>query len=198
MILLLFALAGIVLGLLFGGRFAHCAKYPLSGLILPVVALLIKTGASFLLTPQTGAVPVGIVQYALIFGFLLMNVRRSGWPLLIFSGSFLNFLVISLNGGCMPVSESLLIAGSERAQQLAAGEIYAYSAITPQTVLPILGDVIRIGPKGVPFGFASIGDILLGIGVALLCFQMMRFQGGDADTGKKEREKSKRKHGPER
>ncbi len=182
MILLTFAIVGVVFGLIFGGRFRRCAKYPLSGLILPIGALLIKTGASYMLVPQTGAVLVSIVQYALIFGFLLMNAKRSGWPLLIFSGAFLNFLVILLNGGCMPVSESLLIAGSTRAQQLAAGEIYAYEPVTPQTALSFLGDVIRIGPKGVPFGFASIGDILLGIGIALLCFQMMRYDEPAADT----------------
>ena len=181
MILLTFAMIGVAFGLLFGGRFSRCAKYPLTGLALPIGALFIKTGASYLLTPQTGAVLVSIIQYALIFGFLLMNAKRCCWPLLVFSGSLMNFLVILLNGGCMPVSESLLTAGSVRAQQLAAGEIYAYSAITPQTALPFLGDVIRIGPRDIPFGFASAGDILLGIGIALLCFQMMRFGVNAAD-----------------
>ncbi len=175
MILLTFAIIGIVLGLLFGGRFSCCALYQLKGLVLPIGALVIKSGASYLLHPQTGAVLVSIIQYALIFGFLLMNIKHIGWTSLVFSGSFLNFLVILLNGGCMPVSESLLIAGSTRAQELAAGSIYAYTQITPQTALPFLGDVIRIGPRGVPFGFASIGDILLGVGVALLFFQMLRY-----------------------
>ena len=174
MILLTFAIIGIVLGLLFGGRFSCCTKYQLKGLILPIGALLVKAGASYLLQPQTGAVVVSIIQYALIFGFLLMNIKHIGWALLIFSGSLFNFLVILLNGGCMPVSESLMVAGSVRAQQLVAGNIYAYTKITPQTALPFLGDVIRVGPRGVPFGFASIGDILLGIGVALLFFQMLR------------------------
>ena len=174
MILLTFAIAGVVIGLLFGGRFGHCAKYPLKGLVLPIAAYVLKTGAAYLFAPQNGAALISIVQYVLIFGFILMNVNHSGWPLLVFSGSFLNFLVILLNGGCMPVSEALLVTGSARALQLAEGEIYAYTAIKPQTTFAFLGDVIRIGPRGVPFGFASIGDILLGAGIALLCFQMMR------------------------
>ena len=57
---------------------------------------------------------------------------------------------------------------------LHAGKIYAYSAITERTVLPFLGDVLRLGPAGLPFGFASAGDIVLCAGVALLCFQMTR------------------------
>jgi hypothetical protein len=175
MILLTFAIAGVVFGLLFGGRFCRCAEYPLKGLILPVIALLMKAGASYLLQPQDGAILVGIVQYALIFGFLLLNINRGAWPLIVIFGSFLNSLVILLNGGCMPVSDALLVEGSIRAQQLAAGGIYAYSLMTPHTVLPFLGDVIRIGPRGVPFGFASVGDLLIGIGTALLFFQMMRY-----------------------
>ena len=42
------------------------------------------------------------------------------------------------------------------------------------TKLAFLGDMIRVGPAGLPIGFASAGDILLGIGVAILAFSMAR------------------------
>jgi len=174
MILLIFAVLGIAAGLLAGGWFRHCAEYPLRGVALPIGALLIKAGAAYLLTPQTGAVLICLLQYALIFGFLLINSKQVVWTLFVFAGSFLNFLTILLNGGCMPVSGTLLAAGSERARLLASGGIYAYMAVTPQTLLPFLGDVIRVGPKGMLLGFASAGDILLGAGIAILCFQMLR------------------------
>jgi len=175
MILLLSAIAGIVLGLLFGGRLKNCAAYPLRGIWLPIAAFCVKTAAAWLLKPQTGAVAVCIIQYALVFAFIALNMIRGWWPALVFAGSLSNFLVILLNGGCMPVSASLLGTNTERTELLLDGRIYAYCAAGPDTALPFLGDVLRIGPAGAPAGFASIGDIVLCCGVALLCFQMTRW-----------------------
>ena len=174
MILLVAAALGIALGLASGGSFRSCAKYPLYGAMLPILALLLKAGASFLLEPQKLAETICILQYALVFSFLLLNAKHGLWPLLAFLGAFSNFVVILLNGGCMPVAASLMGTDAARIALLHAGKIYAYSAITERTVLPFLGDVLLLGPAGMPFGFASVGDIVLCAGVALLCFQMTR------------------------
>lgn len=174
MILLAAAALGVVLGLVSGGSFKHCAKYPLHGAVLPILALLLKAAASYLLEPQKLAETVCILQYALVFSFLLLNAKHGLWPLLAFLGAFSNFVVILLNGGCMPVAASLMGTDASRIALLHADKIYAYSAITERTVLPFLGDVLRLGPAGMPFGFASVGDIVLCAGVALLCFQMTR------------------------
>jgi len=176
MILLLSAVAGIILGLLFGGRLKNGASYPLKGIWLPIAAFCVKTAAAWLLKPQTGAVAVCLVQYTLVFVFIALNMARGWWPALAFAGSFFNFLVILLNGGCMPVSAALLGTDTARAELLLDGRIYAYCASNPDTALPFLGDVLRVGPAGMPAGFASIGDIVLCCGVALLCFQMMRWR----------------------
>jgi len=95
----------------------------------------------------------------------------------------MNFLVILLNGGCMPVAVGLLKSGSERTAQLAAGQIYAYTAVSADTVLPFLGDVLSIAPRGMTIGFASPGDLVLCAGVGLLCFQMTRDTGGGRENG---------------
>lgn len=174
MILLVAAALGVILGLASGGKIRRCARYPLYGAVLPIVALLLKAGAAWLLEPQTLAETVCILQYALVFLFLLHNARHGLWPLLAFLGAFSNFVVILLNGGCMPVAASLMGNDAARIGLLLAGKIYAYAAITPQTVLPFLGDILRFGPAGLPIGFASVGDIVLCAGVALLCFQMTR------------------------
>lgn len=174
MILLIFAALGLLLGFATGGSVRRLSRYTLTGILLPIVALIIKSGASALLTPQTGAVAVCLVQYALLFGFILLNARRSIWPLFVFVGSLLNMLVIVLNGGCMPVSATLLSGAGERVSQLVQGRIYAYCLMNGTSKLPFLGDIIRVGPAGVPLGFASAGDILLGVGVAILAYQMTK------------------------
>ena len=184
MILLGFAALGLILGLLTGGSLRALAHYPLKALLLPIAAYALKagaafllapqTGAAFLLAPQTGAVIVAVAQYALLFLFLILNIRRPVWPLFAFAGTLLNFLVIVGNGGCMPVSPSLLGEAGTRLTQLAQGQVYAYCLANTATRFAVLGDIIRIGSASHPLGFASIGDLLLGIGVGILCWHMTR------------------------
>ncbi len=174
MILLGFAALGLIIGLLTGGSLRALAHYPLKALLLPIVAYALKAGAAFLLVPQRGAVLVAVVQYALLFLFLILNIRRPVWPLFAFAGTLLNFLVIVSNGGCMPVSPSLLGEAGIRLTQLAQGQVYAYCLTNASTRFAVLGDIIRIGSASRPLGFASIGDLLLGLGVGILCCQMTR------------------------
>ena len=183
MILLVFAALGFLIGLLTGGSFRGMARYALAGVLLPIAAYLLKAGATLLFAPQTGAIIVSLLQYSLIFLFLLLNYRRPIWPLVAFIGSLLNFLVIVLNGGCMPVSASLLSGAGERLTQLLEGRVYAYCLTTASTCLPLLGDIIRIGPASMPFGYASVGDIILCIGISILCWQMTQTprEAGDAE-----------------
>lgn len=185
MILLIFALLGLIAGMLFGGSIRGISRYTIVGILLPVAAYLLKVCASQLLAPQNGAIVVSILQYSLLFLFLLCNHQRIVWPLFAFFGTLFNFLVIVLNGGCMPVSASLLGSAGERLTQLAEGRIYAYCLMNDATRLPFLGDIIRIGSAEHPIGFASVGDLLLGAGAAVLCWQMTR---GTGRTAKNETE----------
>ena len=173
MILLGCAALGILVGLIGGGSLRGLGRYALRGALLPVAAYLLKAGAAALFTPQTGALLVCLLQYSLLFLFLLFNHRRPVWPLFAFAGTLLNFLVIALNGGCMPVTASLLNQG-ERLAQLAEGRVYAYCLADQATRLPFLGDVIRLGSAQTPLGFASIGDLVLCVGVGILFWQMTR------------------------
>ena len=85
----------------------------------------------------------------------------------------------------MPVSPSLLGEAGARLTQLAQGRVYAYILMDATTRLPLLGDIIRVGAADRPLGFASIGDLLLGVGVAILCWQMTR-EAKPAGKGKTE------------
>lgn len=174
MMLLGFAALGIVAGLIAGGSLRGFGRYPLVGLLLPVAAYLLKAGASVLLPPQTGALIICLVQYSLLFLFILLNHRRPIWPLFAFAGTMMNFLVIALNGGCMPVSARLLRDAAGRLDQLVQGRIYAYCLMDESTRLPQLGDIIRLGTADQTLGYASLGDIVLCIGVGILFWQMTR------------------------
>ena len=171
---------GFAAGLLTGGSLRNAAEYPLRGLALPALAYAVKMGAALLLNPQTGAAIVCCVQYGLLASFFLLNARAFLWPGVSFTGAFLNFLVILLNGGCMPVAARLLTDGPARAQQLAAGRVYAYTVVDAHTVLPFLGDVLALGTRARTFGFASVGDLLLCVGVGALCFFVTRGVAGYA------------------
>ncbi len=80
---------------------------------------------------------------------------------LISLGLALNFVVIALNGGFMPVSlEARRLAGRASLIERDANVI----PMTPDTVLPWLGDVLPL-PAGVPFANVfSIGDVLITLG----------------------------------
>jgi len=160
MILLVCAFLGTLLGLIFGGSLRGIGQYALRGIWLPIAAFVLKAGAA------------ALVQYILLFVFLLLNYRRPVWPLFAFVGTLMNFLVIACNGGCMPVAPSLLTGAGERVTQLMNGQIYAYCVATEATHLPYLADIIRIGSAANPLGYASIGDIVLSVGVGILCWQM--------------------------
>jgi len=173
MILLLSAVVGLAIGLLSGGTLTNIRQYPLKGLLLPVLALLLKAGAAYAFQPQKAAVLVCVLQYGLLFAFVLLNIRRPIWPIFVLLGTLSNFLVILLNGGRMPVSAALVGQLPQRLEALAQNQIYAYCLANEQTVLPSLGDVLRLGPAGTPFGFASIGDLILCLGVLTLCIQLL-------------------------
>ncbi len=183
MILLVAAALGLLAGLIRGGSVTNIARYPLRGAFFPVLAYAVKLGAAALFKPQTGAVAVCVLQYGLLFAFLALHVRRPVWPAVAGAGVLLNFLVILLNGGRMPVSAALLADGSARAKLLAAGGIYGYAAADASTRLPFLGDVLRIGLPGGTLGYASPGDLVLCAGVLVLCFQMTRYRGAGEGAG---------------
>lgn len=182
MMLLGFAALGILAGLISGGTLRGLGRYALRGVVLPLAAFLIKALASNLLAPQTAAVPVCLAQYSLLFLFILLNHRRQVWPLIAFCGTMLNFLVIALNGGRMPVAAALL-GGTERLAQLKASGIYAYCLMDGSTRLPWLGDVIRLGSVQNTLGFASVGDIVLCVGIGILFWQMTRAGKADKTAG---------------
>lgn len=100
------------------------------------------------------AYPVGAV-------FLVANRRVPGMPLVAL-GAALNLLAITANGGVMPASPAALA----RAGLAADGSGFQSSAAVAEPRLAFLGDVFSIPASWPLSNVFSIGDVLIGVGLA--------------------------------
>lgn len=112
-------------------------------------------------TAQRG---VYVVALWLLVLFVSANLALPG-AVVIGAGIFLNALVITLNGGAMPISsEALGAAGATP-----PGDAL-HRRLTDGTALPILSDVI---PLSLFRGVYSVGDIALSAGAGALIARVM-------------------------
>jgi hypothetical protein len=114
---------------------------------------------------------------ALLLVFALLNIKKlSFWP--IFTGFLANFIVITLNGGLMPISPKTI----ERMSPASDGFVYQVGArlgsgrdvVLPEssTRLAFLSDRIVLNLLG-QFSVAfSAGDILISLGVIWLLWSL--------------------------
>ncbi|MCI0584762.1 MAG: MFS transporter [Chloroflexi bacterium] len=167
---------GLILGLLGGGRIEHLLSIRLRLVQLVFLGFVIRLATQFAIesgnTPADALrLPLFAAAFALILVGLWANREQPGLSLA-FVGVLLNTIVISVNGGFMPVWEpAFLVAGFSPGDSL--GPLHE---IVPGVVS---GDfLIRAGPLGdilpIPLPFvrnvASIGDLFLGVGLAFFLF----------------------------
>jgi hypothetical protein len=149
--------AGLVAGLLLGGRVRHLATTRLRS-----VGLLVGGAAAEFAGSRWGSGAVGtgilIAGYLLLLGFALRNAAVTGMVLVAF-GLLANVTVIALDGG-MPV------------RGLPAGAIYGarHHGQRPGDRLTGLADVIHLPALG---EMVSPGDLVLGLGVATVVVSSM-------------------------
>ncbi|MEL7567767.1 MAG: DUF5317 domain-containing protein [Dehalobacterium sp.] len=166
-------LVAIVVGFVARGRISNLAHMKLFKIWLVFLSFFIQIGMEYL-----GARGVQLVfdygiylygfSYLLLFIFLWINRHLPG-NILLSLGFFLNFLVIMLNGGAMPVT----LEGLDHSYvtMLKNNELPTYKILDGSAKLPWLSDVFIIPwPKGKAF---SIGDIFISIGVFWLVFKTM-------------------------
>ena len=170
--LLFFALCALLLGRLLGGRLSRFEGAGLRWLPLPALALLCQ--AALGRVPVPAAMPWLIsLSYLLLLLFVWKNRHLTAAACFIGLGSLCNYVVIAANGFRMPVSPDAMSALSpEGAAALLAGEIPMYAAAGSATRLLFLGDLFWFPLP--PFqGFASVGDLLLSVGVFFLLMALM-------------------------
>jgi len=115
-----------------------------------------------------------ILIYVLGLFFLWVNRENKGFVLL-FVGVFLNFIVMALNGGRMPVSyEAAAFALDPYYTDILLNGIYGkHEMLTEATKLGFLGDIIPITSPYPKSQVISIGDVIMNIGVFIFIQHLM-------------------------
>ena len=161
---------GIVLGYLVGGRVSRLADLRLRWIPLALLGLLIQVALfSDLLGSVFGqaAPAVYVASNMLVFAMVLRNIRVPGMALTAV-GAASNLVAIIANGGCMPADPEAVAAVG------LGGPGYSNSCILTDPVLPFLTDIFAM-PAWMPgANIFSVGDVLLGAGVALTIALAMR------------------------
>lgn len=169
---LIFALG---ISLLRGGKLSRLGELPLRGFWLVPLALVIQSGVYWAAVRGSGlghswVSPVlDTVSYFLLLFFTLRNRSLPGirW---ITSGILLNTIVISLNGGLMPVDSSFLPEASRLALQAGQG---THGLMTPMTQMSFLADRFYLDIPILQKQVFSVGDIVIDIGCFLLVHKTM-------------------------
>lgn len=171
MFILYAILIGFLVGLLAGGRPAGLTslQFRLGWLAVAGFAAQVVL-FSAPVTERIGELgaPLYVLSTAIVFVVLLINARIPGLPVVAL-GAASNLAAIVANGGYMPASEAALIA---------AGKIpasgYSNSVVLPDPALGPLTDIFAL-PTWLPFtNVFSIGDVLIGLGIAIAVAVAMR------------------------
>ncbi|MCD9026568.1 DUF5317 domain-containing protein [Cohnella silvisoli] len=106
---------------------------------------------------------------------LWLNRKEKGfwW---IFAGVALNFLVMLVNGGKMPVSieATASVLGPAYTQMLTDGTaVSKHIALSDSTILPFLGDIIPLTSPYPRSQVISIGDVVMNVGIFIYLQNVM-------------------------
>jgi hypothetical protein len=164
------------LALILGGRLSALGEARLKSLWLLLLAGALKLFE--LAAPDSFLSPVWpfllSAQTLAVATFAVLNLRVAGLALVLL-GSLSNLVVVTLNGGYMPVAEAAVAAGGgshDVAAFLSAGHVGAYTLLTPASRLGWLGDTI-LAPR--PFARAlSPGDLVLAVGIVVALLELAR------------------------
>ncbi|MFI2856106.1 DUF5317 domain-containing protein [Paenibacillus sp. JSM ZJ436] len=187
---------GIILGLIVGmirgglkqGLHAFGQLKLKGGWIFPVLLLIqlvifaVQDQSSFVASISS-YVFMGIYIVGMAFLWMNRNQPGFGW---ILTGVFLNFLVMAVNGGRMPVSlQAASVLDPYYVDMLSQGTVITkHYLLDESTRLPFLGDIIPLSPPYPRSQAISIGDIVMNVGIFIYIVQLMS---GD----KKKAEKNK-------
>lgn len=163
---------GLVLGWLLGGRLAGLEAVRLRWAPIAIAGLLIQVVLfSGPVTERIGGAagtPLYVGSTLLVLVALLRNLRIAGLGLVAL-GAVSNLAAIVANGGSMPASPDALAALGK-----SIGTEYSNSVVAADPALAPLTDVFAL-PRWMPMANVySIGDVLIGTGIAIAISVAMR------------------------
>ena len=162
----------LLIGLIWGGSVRNVSRLRFRFVSLILIAFLIQIGIDFG-APRlpAGAYPyLHLISYLLLLFALFKNRGIPGIPLII-AGTVLNFLVISFNGGQMPVQAGGMSETAVGA--LATGVGGTHGLMQGSVKLSFLADVISL-PVFYHPRLISLGDIILNLGMMVLIVKGMK------------------------
>lgn len=171
MILLLGALAGLLVGLLRGGRVRGLAFLPMRGRAVVLVAFLMQLPLLYF-PAEKGSAHLNLerclllLSYLLILGIVWKNRRVPGFGV-IGLGILLNLTVMMANGGFMPIQPGVLrnFGHEHMATKMESGYRVLHSKdvllTREETHLWILSDVFAFDPPILSPTAFSPGDVLI-------------------------------------
>lgn len=167
----------VIVGFLRKGNLKSLTSLKLKyGWVFPLL-LLVQIAVFYLQNdiPALGQASGFIFMLVYIAGmfFLTMNRHYKGFQLILM-GVFLNFLVMAVNGGRMPVSMDAAVILDPGYIEAIKSELYAkHAVLTSSTNLGFLGDFIPLTDPYPKNQVISIGDVLMNIGIFMFIQQLM-------------------------
>jgi len=163
--------AGLLLGLLVGGRLSGLGRLEFEW--APLIALGMVIQIALFSDPVAAGIgaagpPIYVGSSLLVLAAVCRNWSMRGLPIVAL-GAASNLVAIIVNGGYMPASAAALAA-----QGRDAPAVYSNSSYVAEPVLGPLTDIFAM-PTWIPLANVfSIGDVLIGVGVALTIIVAMR------------------------
>lgn len=164
--------AAVIIGLVLGGKFKNLSRLEFKYIYLVFAAFLIQLGIDLLAPRQPwGGYPyLHIFSYGLLFFTMIKNRHLPGMYFIL-AGTALNFVVIALNGGQMPVRPDVI--PRDMAEVMAAGGGGTHGLLLENTRLGFLGDILYVS---LPYQkqLISVGDLVIDVGLLIFIIQGMK------------------------
>jgi len=162
----------IIIGKILKGKFTNLGNLNIRYIYIIVLAYLIQIGIDIIAPGQGfwGYPYLHIFSYILLFFALVKNIRIPGMNYVL-GGTVMNFVVIALNGGQMPVRADVI--PEQMAAALASMRGGTHVLMTEGTRLGFLADIFYVS---LPYQkqLISIGDIIINVGILVLIIRGMK------------------------
>ncbi|MBS4026246.1 MAG: DUF5317 domain-containing protein [Clostridia bacterium] len=157
----------IIIGKLRKGRISNLGEIRLIRTVLLFMAIFIQVAINYFGRAALGSAGgvMHLSSYFFVFYFFWLN--KQTFNIFLPLGTFLNFLVIALNKGSMPVDSRYMTDAS--IEKLAFS--VTHTIMTETTIFPWLADIIYIKWPGQQL--ISIGDIFICAGIFIFIQRVM-------------------------
>ena len=167
----------VILGFALGGKLSNLARVEFRGFSYVVASLVMRLIPVFLAGRLSPSVPLCTGFYVLSYGFLFyglyLNLTIPEFWLLTL-GSFLNFVVIAVNGGRMPVFPQAIDPSEPSNAILFSGASLTHQITDSSTRLFFLCDIFKFSfLQKTPKAF-SLGDAVMIAGLVPFIIRSMR------------------------